>query len=146
MEGLFWGNYGHHLAAIPPPTSRRIRHSAEASSMPPKSWGLGQRPGRRQTLTSARCGTIRKPTTPATGKPDHNSDNHPKSPDLKVVKPYDINSARNSYRLCASFGEGVWGVVSQRNPSTTRPDAKRCFFSTSDFGFNLILLTSSTTR
>ena len=66
--------------------------------MPPKSWGLGQRPGRRQTLASARCGTIRKPMSTATGKPDHNSDNHPKSPDLKVVKPYGINSVRNSYR------------------------------------------------
>ena len=72
---------------------------------------LGQRPGRRQTLTSARCGTIRKPTTPATGKHDHNSDNHPKSPDLKVVKPYDINSARNTLALILRFSNGAVGAV-----------------------------------
>ena len=68
----------------------------EPSVMPPKSWGLGQRTARRQTLTPARCGTFRNPAIPATRKHDHNSDNHPKSPDLKVVNPYDINSVRNT--------------------------------------------------
>jgi hypothetical protein len=43
-----------------------------------------------------RLRTMRKPTITATGKPDHNSDNHPKSPDLKSAKPYDIKSARNT--------------------------------------------------
>lgn len=30
---------------------------------------------------------------------------------------------------CASFGEGVWCMVAQHNPSATRPDAKRCPFN-----------------
>jgi hypothetical protein len=77
-------------------STRATAYLREPSAMPPKSWGLGQRPGRRQTLTLARCGTFRKSTITAIGKHDHNSDNHPKSPDLKVVKPYDINSARNT--------------------------------------------------
>ena len=120
MEGLFWessvaATRGHAPCDFSTGCAADLR---EPSAMPPKSWGLGQRPGRRQTLTSARCGTIRKPTITATGKPDHNSDNHPKSPDLKVVKPYDNNSVRNtSTSILTLPGANPWPACGNSGPS-----------------------------
>jgi len=94
-------------------STRATAYLRELSAMPSKSWGLGQRPGRHQTLTPDRCGTFRRPTIPATRKHDHNSDNHPKSPDLNSAKPYDINSARNKYTAKAIVGiaSPVVGVI-----------------------------------
>jgi hypothetical protein len=96
--------------AIFSPDAQPLCGSTLSCLQNPGVWGNA--PGRRQTLAPARCGTIRKPTITATGKHDHNSDNHSKSPDLKVAKPYNINSVRNTHprplRFSVSFRSPAW--------------------------------------